>query len=54
MSQPSAREVIPLADDTPSFDWRDWLSFVGSVLGTALIVSVALGAIALMLSAGGG
>lgn len=54
MTQPSpARNAMPLEEDAPRFDWRDWLSFVGSVLGTAIIVSVVLGAVVLMLNAGG-
>ncbi|HLT25433.1 MAG TPA: hypothetical protein VK047_01960 [Zeimonas sp.] len=50
MARESARESLPIHPDAPNFDWREWLSFVGSVLGTALVVSVVLGGIVLLLA----
>lgn len=51
MARDSTHETLPVAPDAPNFDWREWLSFVGSVLGTALVVSVVLGGVVLLLSA---
>ncbi len=51
MTQETVRDTLPAQPDAPNFDWREWVSFVGSVLGTAVIVSVVLGGIVLMLSA---
>ncbi len=53
MSQ-DARETVSLSDDAPNFEWREWVSFFGSVLGTALLVSLLLGGVVLILSAGAG
>ncbi|HEY0878705.1 MAG TPA: hypothetical protein VGE10_09655 [Zeimonas sp.] len=50
MTRESARDTLPIHPDAPNFDWREWLSFVGSVLGTALVVSVVLGGIVLLLA----
>ncbi len=50
MARESTPETLPLHADAPNFDWREWLSFVGSVLGTALVVSVVLGGIVLLLA----
>lgn len=52
MARDSTPETLSVPSDAPNFDWREWLSFVGSVLGTALIVSVVLGGIVLLLSVG--
>ncbi len=51
MARESAQETLPVASDAPNFDWREWLSFVGSVLGTALVVSVVLAGVVLLLGA---
>jgi hypothetical protein len=51
MARESTPDTLPLAPDAPRFEWREWLSFVGSVLGTALAVSVMLGGIVLLLAA---
>lgn len=51
MNQEATRDTLSLPSDEPNFDWREWLSFVGSVLGTALVVSVVLGGIVLLLAA---
>src|SRR5690606_11909225 len=50
MAREPACESLPIHPDAPNFDWREWLSFVGSVLGTALVVSVVLGGIVLLLA----
>ena len=50
MARESTPETLPLHSDAPNFDWREWLSFFGSVLGTALVVSVVLGGIVLLLA----
>jgi len=50
MSRHAASRQPPLADAPPRFDWRDWLAFVGSVLGTALLVSLVLAAVVLIVS----
>jgi hypothetical protein len=34
----------------PTIDWRDWVAFLGYVLATAVVVSVALASIVLLLS----
>ncbi|MCO5100593.1 MAG: hypothetical protein M9885_06805 [Burkholderiaceae bacterium] len=51
MARNSTPETLPASADAPNFDWREWVSFVGSVLGTALVVSVILGGIVLLLGA---
>jgi len=50
MARESAHDTLPVRPDAPNFDWREWISFVGSVLGTALVVSVVLGGIVLLLA----
>lgn len=50
MSRHAASRPPPLVDAPPRFDWRDWLAFVGSVLGTALLVSLVLAAVVLIVS----
>jgi len=51
MARNSTPETLPASADAPNFDWREWVSFVGSVLGTALVVSVVLGGVVLLLGA---
>lgn len=50
MSRHAAAEPLPVADTPPRFDWREWLAFAGCVVGTALFVSVVLGALVLIIS----
>ncbi len=50
MSRNLATEPVPAVDPVPRFDWREWLAFAGSVLGTALFVSVVLGALVLVIN----
>jgi len=50
MSRHAATDPMPLAGDTPRFDWREWLAFAGCALGTALFVSIVLGAVVLIIS----
>jgi len=57
MSRHTASSPLPLdgvpiapAGGKPVFDWREWLAFVGCVLGTALFVSIVLGAIVLIIT----
>ena len=50
MSRHAAAEPLPIADAPPRFDWREWLAFAGCVVGTALFVSVVLGALVLIIS----
>ena len=50
MARESTPDTLPVPSDAPRFDWREWTSFVGSVLGTALVVSIVLGGIVLLLA----
>lgn len=50
MSRHAAAEPLPVADTPPRFDWREWLAFAGCVVGTALFVSIVLGALVLIIS----
>jgi len=50
MSRHAATEPMPTLDAAPRFDWREWLAFAGAVMGTALFVSVVLGALVLVIS----
>ncbi len=48
MNQHAVSDHRPLAGSGPRFDWRDWLVFVASVFGTALLVSLTLAALVLL------
>ncbi|MCO5106663.1 MAG: marine proteobacterial sortase target protein [Burkholderiaceae bacterium] len=50
MSRTAATDPMPVADAAPRFDWREWLAFAGCVVGTALFVSLVLGALVLIIS----
>jgi len=50
MSRNLVTDPVPELDPAPHFDWREWLAFAGSVLGTALFVSVVLGALVLVIN----
>ncbi|MCD6679665.1 MAG: hypothetical protein LT102_03255 [Burkholderiaceae bacterium] len=50
MARESTPDTLSATADAPRFDWREWTSFVGSVLGTALVVSIVLGGIVLLLA----
>ncbi len=50
MPPDAATDPLPVADAMPRFDWREWLAFVGAVLGTGLFVSVVLGILVLIIS----
>ena len=50
MSAESPHNTLAADAGAPDFDWREWLSFAGSVLGTALVVSVVLAGVVLLLA----
>jgi len=50
MSRNVATEPVPATHAVPHFGWREWLAFAGSVVGTALFVSVVLGALVLVIN----
>ncbi len=50
MSAESPHNALAADAGAPDFDWREWLSFAGSVLGTALVVSVVLAGVVLLLA----
>lgn len=51
-SSHASLDDVPVGQHGPApvFDWREWLAFVGCVLGTALFVSIVLGAIVLIVT----